>query len=31
MSAVNIETREILWTKEEDIRKTASVGLFGRG
>ncbi len=30
MSAVNIDTGELLWTKEEDIRKTESVGLFGR-
>jgi len=31
MSALNIETGEILWTKTEDIRKTQSVGLFGSG
>ncbi len=31
MTAVNIDTGEILWVKEEDIRKTASVSLFGRG
>ncbi|MEM6675073.1 MAG: penicillin-binding protein activator LpoB [Planctomycetota bacterium] len=31
MSAVNIETGEILWAKEEDIRKEQTIGLFGRG
>ena len=31
MSAVNITTGEILWGKTEDIRKEATVGLFGRG
>lgn len=31
MAAVNVETGEILWTKAEDIRKTETVGLFGRG
>lgn len=29
MTAVNIQTGEILWTKEEDIRKTETVSLFG--
>ena len=31
LSAVNITTGEILWDKTEDIRKEATVGLFGRG
>ncbi|MEZ6015437.1 MAG: penicillin-binding protein activator LpoB [Planctomycetota bacterium] len=31
MGAVNVETGELLWTKTEDIRKTQTVGLFGRG
>jgi uncharacterized protein (TIGR02722 family) len=31
MTAVNIETGELLWTKTEDIRKTETVGLFGKG
>ncbi len=31
MTAVNIETGELLWTKTEDIRKTQTVGLFGSG
>jgi uncharacterized protein (TIGR02722 family) len=31
MTAVNIETGELLWTKTEDIRKTETVGLFGSG
>lgn len=30
MEAVNIDTGEILWTKEHDIRKTESTSLFGR-
>ena len=31
LSAVDIRTGEVLWTKTEDIRKEATVGLFGRG
>ncbi|MEC8494552.1 MAG: penicillin-binding protein activator LpoB [Planctomycetota bacterium] len=31
MSAVNVETGEILWTKTTDIRKKETVSLFGRG
>jgi len=31
MTAVNIKTGEILWNEIADIRKTQSVGLFGRG
>lgn len=31
MTAVNIKTGQLLWVETEDIRKTASVGLFGRG
>ena len=31
LSAVNISTGEVLWSKTEDIRKEATVGLFGRG
>ncbi len=31
MSAVNVETGEILWTKTTDIRKEETVSLFGRG
>ena len=30
MNCVNIETGEIVWAKEEDIRKRASTGIFGR-
>ncbi|MGK0483583.1 MAG: hypothetical protein ACJAQ3_003568 [Planctomycetota bacterium] len=31
MSAVNLDTGEILWSQEVPIRKTESVSLFGRG
>ena len=31
MSAVNVETGVILWTKTTDIRKKETVSLFGRG
>lgn len=31
MSAVNVETAEILWTKTGDIRKEQSISLFGNG
>ena len=31
MAAVNVETGELLWVKTEDIRKTQTVSLFGRG
>ncbi len=31
MSAVNVETGEIVWTKTTDIRKKETVSLFGRG
>lgn len=31
MSAVNVETGEILWTKTTPIRKNQTVSLFGRG
>lgn len=31
MSAVNVETGEILWTKTTDIRKKETVSLFGAG
>lgn len=31
MTAVNIKTGELLWTETTDIRKTETVGLFGRG
>lgn len=31
MTAVNIETGELMWTETVDIRKTATVGLFGSG
>lgn len=31
MTAVNIETGELMWTETADIRKTATVGLFGKG
>lgn len=31
MQAVNLDTGELLWTKEADIRKTETVSLFGRG
>ena len=31
LTAVRVDTAEILWVGEEDIRKTETVGLFGRG
>jgi penicillin-binding protein activator len=30
LNAVNIETGEIIWSEEQDLRKTAKTGLFGR-
>ncbi len=30
MTAVRVDTAELLWAEEEDIRKSVSVGLFGR-
>ena len=31
MSAVNVETGEILWSQTKDIRKRERVSLFGNG
>lgn len=31
MTAVRVDTAELLWAEEEDIRKTTTVGMFGRG
>ena len=30
LKCVNIDTAELLWVKNEDIRKTAKTGIFGR-